>query len=86
MVDVQWLFRFWEKKSHLPTIFAKSLGTLAVLFRLFDYHPPLPLKTMLVYGRYTRSTLANLPADNSRGYIRLTQHCFKGGGGGYPLL
>ena len=33
---------------------------------------------MSVYGRYTRSTHVNLPADNSHGYIRLTQHCFKG--------
>ena len=41
---------------------------------------------MLVYGRYTRSTYVNLPADNSHGCIRLTQHCFKGEGGGYPLL
>ena len=41
---------------------------------------------MLVYGRYTRSTHVNLPAGNSHGSIRLTQHFFKEGGGGYPLL
>ena len=53
------------------TILAKNLGTLAILFKLFDSHPPLPLKTMLVYGRYTLSTYINLPADNSHGCIRL---------------
>ena len=42
---------------------------------------------MLIYGRYTRSTQVNLPEiDNSHGYIRLTQHCFKGGGEGYSSL
>ena len=41
---------------------------------------------MLVYGRYTRSTHVNLPADNSHGCVRLPQHCFKGGGVGCPSL
>ena len=28
----------------------------------------------------------NLPADNSHGCIRLTQHCFKGGRGWLPFV
>ena len=68
----------------LGTISPKCLGTFAAHFRLIDQLPPLPLNTMLIYGRYTHSTQVNLPADNSHGCICLTQHCFKGGEDGHP--
>ena len=58
-----------------------SLETLSALLDwLIKHSPPLPLKTMLVYGRYTRSTHVNLPADTSHGCIRLTEYCFQGEG------
>ena len=49
--------------SCMPTISAKSLGTLATLFRLFDQHP---LNAVLIYTRYARSAQVDLPAVNSQ--------------------
>ena len=60
---------------HVPSL-PKVLEHLQYFLDCLINIPHLPLKTMLVYGRYTRSTRVKLPADNSRGCIRLTQHCF----------
>ena len=48
--------------------------------------PPLPLKTISVYGKYSRSTHVNLPADNSNRCIYLTQHSFKVGRGWFSFV
>ena len=62
-------------KNLTQKISAKSLRTLAMLFRLNNI--PLPFKAKLVNGRYSRSTHVKLTSDNIHGCIRVTQHFFK---------
>ena len=69
--------------SHLQSL-SKALEHLQYLL---DYliNTPLSPSKQCWFMEDKRSTHVDLPADNYRRCIRLTQYCFKWGGGGYNL-
>ena len=75
-----------DTEKNTPTMSAKSLGTLPVIYAVDEQQNPLPRKAMLCGGDTNSTRGGNDVFPSSLGLRQSIQHCITGGGSSQLLF